>query len=38
LLVVGNVGITSLAGRLLGSVPQNLARRVAVDILIAHTS
>jgi nucleotide-binding universal stress UspA family protein len=38
LLVVGNVGLTSLAGRLLGSVPQNLARRVAVDILIAHTS
>jgi nucleotide-binding universal stress UspA family protein len=38
LLVIGNVGINSLAGRLLGSVPQTVARRAGVDVLIAHTA
>ncbi|HEX4249753.1 MAG TPA: universal stress protein [Pseudonocardia sp.] len=38
LLVVGNVGLNSLAGRLLGSVPQSVARRAGVDVLIAHTA
>lgn len=38
LLVVGNVGLNTLAGRILGSVPQSLARRAGVDILIVHTS
>ena len=38
MLVVGNVGIHSLAGRLLGSVPTSIARRSGVDVLIAHTS
>ncbi|HEY1969112.1 MAG TPA: universal stress protein [Pseudonocardia sp.] len=37
LLVVGNVGLNSLSGRLLGSVPQTVARRAGVDVLIAHT-
>jgi nucleotide-binding universal stress UspA family protein len=38
LLVVGNVGLNSLTGRILGSVPQSLARRCGVDVLIVHTS
>jgi nucleotide-binding universal stress UspA family protein len=38
LLVVGNVGINSLAGRLLGSVPQTLSRRADVDVLVANTA
>jgi nucleotide-binding universal stress UspA family protein len=38
MLVVGNVGLNSLSGRLLGSVPQNVARRSGVDVLIAHTA
>lgn len=38
LLVVGNVGLSTIAGRLLGSVPANVARRSKVDVLIVHTS
>jgi nucleotide-binding universal stress UspA family protein len=38
LLVVGNVGLNTLSGRLLGSVPQSVARRSGVDVLIVHTS
>jgi nucleotide-binding universal stress UspA family protein len=38
LLVVGNVGLNTLTGRILGSVPQSLARRSGVDVLIVHTS
>jgi nucleotide-binding universal stress UspA family protein len=38
LLVVGNVGLNTLSGRILGSVPQNVARRSGVDVLIVHTS
>jgi nucleotide-binding universal stress UspA family protein len=38
LLVIGNVGLTSLSGRILGSVPQSVARRSGVDVLIVHTS
>jgi nucleotide-binding universal stress UspA family protein len=38
LLVVGNRGLNSLAGRLLGSVPQNVSHRAACDVLIVHTS
>jgi nucleotide-binding universal stress UspA family protein len=37
LLVVGNVGLDTVAGRLLGSVPATVARRAKVDILIVHT-
>jgi nucleotide-binding universal stress UspA family protein len=38
LLVVGDVGLDSVAGRLLGSVPADVARKVRVDILIVHTA
>lgn len=38
LLVVGNVGLNTLAGRILGSVPQGVARRAGVDVLIVHTA
>lgn len=38
LLVVGNVGLNTIAGRLLGSVPANVARRATSDVLIVHTS
>lgn len=38
LLVVGDVGLDSVAGRLLGSVPADVARRARIDILIVHTA
>ncbi len=38
LLVVGNVGLNTIAGRLLGSVPANVSRRAKVDVLIVHTT
>ncbi|MGB3303039.1 universal stress protein [Gordonia sp. (in: high G+C Gram-positive bacteria)] len=38
LLVVGNRGLNSIAGRLLGSVPADVARRAASDVLIVHTT
>jgi nucleotide-binding universal stress UspA family protein len=38
LLVVGNVGLNTLAGRILGSVPLDVARHAGVDVLIVHTS
>lgn len=38
LLVVGNRGLHSLAGRLLGSVPQNISHRSPCDVLIVHTT
>jgi nucleotide-binding universal stress UspA family protein len=38
LLVVGNRGLNSLAGRLLGSVPANLSHRARCDVLIVHTT
>ena len=37
LLVVGNRGINSLTGRLLGSVPADLARQSNCDTMIVHT-
>ena len=37
LLVVGNRGINSLTGRLLGSVPADLARQSQCDTMIVHT-
>ena len=37
LLVVGNLGLGTVAGRLLGSVPDTVARKAKVDILIVHT-
>jgi nucleotide-binding universal stress UspA family protein len=38
LLVVGNVGLSSVAGRLLGSVPSEVSRRSKIDVLIVHTT
>ena len=38
LIVVGNVGLNTIAGRLLGSVPANVARRSTTDVLIVHTT
>ncbi|HEX5253908.1 MAG TPA: universal stress protein [Mycobacterium sp.] len=38
LLVIGNVGLSSVAGRLLGSVPSEVSRRAKTDVLIVHTS
>ena len=38
LLVVGNVGLSSIAGRLLGSVPAEVSRRAKTDVLIVHTT
>jgi nucleotide-binding universal stress UspA family protein len=37
LLVVGNLGLDTVAGRLLGSVPATVARRAQIDVLIVHT-
>ncbi|SIS23844.1 universal stress protein [Williamsia sterculiae] len=37
LLVVGNKGLNSIAGRLLGSVPADVARKSGCDVLIVHT-
>jgi nucleotide-binding universal stress UspA family protein len=38
LLVVGNVGLSSVAGRLLGSVPSEISRKAKTDVLIVHTA
>ncbi len=38
LLVVGNRGLNSLAGRLLGSVPSAVTHRAACDVLVVHTT
>ena len=38
LLVVGNVGLGSVADRLLGSVPSEVSRRAKTDVLIVHTT
>ncbi|RVW05754.1 universal stress protein [Rhodococcus xishaensis] len=37
LLVVGNRGLNTLSGRLLGSVPSDAARKSNCDVLIVHT-
>jgi len=38
LLVVGNVGLSTITGRLLGSVPANVSRKSKTDVLIVHTT
>jgi len=38
LLVVGNRGLNTLAGRILGSVPLDVARHTPADVLIVHTT
>lgn len=37
-LVIGNRGLNSLSGRLLGSVPQNVSHKARCDVLIVHTT
>ena len=37
LLVVGNRGLNTLAGRVLGSVPADVSRHAKCDVLIVHT-
>lgn len=37
LLVVGSVGLNSMAGRLLGSVPQAVQKRAKTEVLVAET-
>ena len=38
LVVVGNRGLNSLAGRILGSVPANISHRATCDVLIVSTT
>ncbi|MGH3630462.1 MAG: universal stress protein [Sciscionella sp.] len=38
LVVVGNRGLNSIAGRILGSVPANVSRQARCDVLIVHTT
>lgn len=38
LLVVGDVGLHTIAGRLLGSVPSAVSHRAHTEVLIVHTS
>jgi nucleotide-binding universal stress UspA family protein len=38
LLIVGNRGLNSLAGRILGSVPLAVTHRAECDVLIVHTT
>lgn len=38
LLVVGNRGLNTLAGRIIGSVPLDVARHTSTDVLIVHTT
>jgi nucleotide-binding universal stress UspA family protein len=37
LIVIGNRGLNTIAGRLLGSVPSDVARKAPTDVLIVHT-
>lgn len=37
LLVIGNRGLNTITGRLLGSVPSDAARKARCDVLIVHT-
>ena len=38
LLIVGNRGLNTIAGRIIGSVPLDVARHSPVDVLIVHTT
>lgn len=37
-VVIGNKGLASFAGRMLGSVPAGVSRRAPTDVLIVHTT
>lgn len=38
LLVIGNRGLNTITGRIIGSVPSNLTRQARCDVLIVHTT
>lgn len=38
LLVVGNRGLNTLAGRIIGSVPLDVVRHTPIDVLVVHTT
>jgi nucleotide-binding universal stress UspA family protein len=38
LLVVGNRGLNTLAGRIIGSVPLDVIRHAPIDVLVVHTT
>jgi nucleotide-binding universal stress UspA family protein len=38
LIVIGNRGVNTLSGRLLGSVPSDVVQRAPCDVLIVHTT
>jgi nucleotide-binding universal stress UspA family protein len=38
LVVVGNRGLNTLTGRIIGSVPQDVVRHSPVDVLVVHTT
>jgi nucleotide-binding universal stress UspA family protein len=38
LLVVGNRGLNTLAGRIIGSVPLDVVRHAPIDVLVVHTT
>jgi nucleotide-binding universal stress UspA family protein len=38
LVVIGNRGMNTLSGRLLGSVPSDISHRAPCDVLIVHTT
>jgi nucleotide-binding universal stress UspA family protein len=38
LIVVGNRGLNTLAGRIIGSVPLDVVRHAPIDVLIVHTT
>jgi nucleotide-binding universal stress UspA family protein len=38
LLVVGNRGLNTLAGRIVGSVPMDVVRHSPIDVLVVHTT
>ncbi len=38
LVVVGNRGLNTLAGRIVGSVPLDIVRHMPIDVLVVHTT
>lgn len=38
LLIVGNRGLNTLAGRIIGSVPLDVVRHTPIDVLVVHTT
>ena len=38
LVVIGNRGLNTLAGRIIGSVPLDVVRHTPIDVLVVHTT